>query len=362
MTLNIFYVNLLILMVNVKTQSIYENLSTKSAVLHILREHTDSFLSGEKIADAIGKSRVSVWKAIQALEEAGYGIESQTSGRQRGYTLIDDIKDALYEWEFLENEPLVRYFDSVESTMNEARKIAMGEQACENDFYIIVADTQTKGRGTKHKQWESPKQGLFFTLLITKEIETCYVHILTAIAQIALAKTLNTIIKNTISKNKRDDFKTLKPFRTRWPNDIWAYPNNEKTSGKIAGILTEYVSCGNLTEWCSLGIGLNIETAEKEKKIASFCEVLDYYNIIKPIARKEILNIFLKEFKELFSMLNKTSRIKKRWNLYCADIETKVKIKNDKDDFIFDGIDNYGWAVLSNGKKIAPGEKQIIKD
>ncbi len=349
-------------MVNIKEQQTYKNLSTKAAVLTMLRENNDILLSGEKIAETIGKSRVSVWKAIQALEEAGYGIESTTEGRKRGYTLVDDLKDALYEWEFAENENHICYFDSIDSTMNEAKRIALEKRHSDNDFYIIVADTQTNGRGTKHKTWESQKQGLYFTLLITTELEAHYIHRLTSIAQIALVKTLNAIIKKSVPKETKDNFQTLKPFRIRWPNDIWITQEKDKKRGKVAGILTEYLSSGNLIEWCSLGIGLNIESNASDEKIVALNDILNLYNIDKVIERKDIIHRFLQEFKDLFSMIHKSSKIKKRWNLYCSDIGKSVKIKNEKDSYLFEGIDSYGWALLSNGKRIPPGEKQLIKE
>ncbi len=356
-----FYVNLISTMVNTNN-SITAHLSTKASVLSILRKNTGTLLSGEKIADSIGKSRVSVWKAIQGLEEAGYGIVSSTEGRKRGYILVDDLKDALYEWEFGESEKHIRYFDTIDSTMNEAKRIALEKTHTEDDFYIIVADTQTSGRGTKHKKWESQKQGLYFTLLVTTELETHNIHILTSIAQIALVKTLNAIIKKSVPKEARDNFQTLKPFQLRWPNDIWINQKKGSIRGKVAGILTEYLSSGNLIEWCSLGIGLNIESNASDEKIVALNDILNLYNIDKVIERKDIIHRFLQEFKDLFSMIHKSSKIKKRWNLYCSDIGKSVKIKNEKDSYLFEGIDSYGWALLSNGKRIPPGEKQIIKD
>ena len=45
----------------------------------------DDFINGEKIAQELGISRTSVWKAIQKLEKEGIQIESI---KNRGYRLI----------------------------------------------------------------------------------------------------------------------------------------------------------------------------------------------------------------------------------------------------------------------------------
>ena len=47
-------------------------MSLKQQLLTALEQHRDTFLSGQKLADALGVSRNAVWKAICALREEGY--------------------------------------------------------------------------------------------------------------------------------------------------------------------------------------------------------------------------------------------------------------------------------------------------
>ena len=75
--------------------------STKRSVLEILRNNTKP-VSGEEIANKIGLSRVSVWKAVNALENAGYKIDST----KNGYILSKDIKDSRFPWELACDENL----------------------------------------------------------------------------------------------------------------------------------------------------------------------------------------------------------------------------------------------------------------
>ena len=61
-------------------------------VLSLLKQ-TDGYLSGEEISRQLGVSRAAVWKAVKALREKGYGIDSVTN---RGYCLSSqpDLLDA----------------------------------------------------------------------------------------------------------------------------------------------------------------------------------------------------------------------------------------------------------------------------
>ncbi len=295
-------------MVNInKVSKLPSPISTKCAVLSLLREQRDTFLSGGKIADTLQLSRVAVWKAIQALEDAGYGIETQKNGRAGGYSLIKDIPDALFEWEFAQNEKYIRYFDTIDSTMNEARRLAVTDASCDEAFFIVIANKQTAGRGTKHRDWYSAKHSLFFTLLIRKDIPTTQVDSITAAAQTALVKTLNRIIKKELLPPQLEEYKKQKPFQLRGSNDVWIQlekDSERQTAGKVAGILTEYLSSGGLLEWCSLGIGVNINGEPKEiKKAKSINDVLCHFNIEKTISRKEILSSFLNDFRERFERI-----------------------------------------------------------
>ena len=59
-------------------------MSLKQQLLTALEQHRDTFLSGQKLADALGVSRNAVWKAICALREEGYQIKAVTNA---GYQL-----------------------------------------------------------------------------------------------------------------------------------------------------------------------------------------------------------------------------------------------------------------------------------
>ena len=93
-----------------------EKESLKHKVLSMLRE-SSGIVSGVALSDATGRSRVAVWKTVQGLQEAGYGIEV---GR-KGYRLVNDLADSIYPWEFGAHEAMFTHFASTGSTMAEAK-------------------------------------------------------------------------------------------------------------------------------------------------------------------------------------------------------------------------------------------------
>ena len=60
---------------------------TKNAILELLRQHTDTYVSGTELARALSVSRTAVWKGIEQLREEGYEIGSVTN---KGYRLSSE--------------------------------------------------------------------------------------------------------------------------------------------------------------------------------------------------------------------------------------------------------------------------------
>ena len=52
-------------------KGVYTQMSTKLTLLEVLNENTNIYLSGQELADRLGISRNSVWKAMKKLQEQG---------------------------------------------------------------------------------------------------------------------------------------------------------------------------------------------------------------------------------------------------------------------------------------------------
>lgn len=300
-------VNLVFVMVN-------QNKSTKHLILQILRE-SNQCVSGEVLAQQTSVSRVAVWKAIQALQASGYGIEST----KNGYILQNDLKDGLFPWEFDKNEEIFAHFAQTASTMTEAKKIA--ESTTDSAVKIITADRQTQGQGHANHKWTTTDGSLAATIITKNSILQAESNRLLMAAQIALVKVLNNL--------------TGRQFFVRWPNDIWS----EK--GKVAGILDEVSAKGGICQWVNLGIGLNLLNKPELKETDVVCTGLQ-------ISRKEILNLFWEEYKiQEKTALDANSDLVNQWNALCCDFGHSVQTTQNRKKAVFGGVNAYGWGIFN---------------
>jgi BirA family transcriptional regulator, biotin operon repressor / biotin---[acetyl-CoA-carboxylase] ligase len=128
------------------------------------------------------------------------------------------------------------YFDEIGSTNTHAR--ALAEQgAAEGE--IIVAESQTKGRGRLNRHWESPPfSNLYLSIILRPTLAPRHAAQITLTAAVALAETLRSFLP--------------RPPVIKWPNDILC------ESKKLAGVLTEAACAAERVEYVIVGIGLNV--------------------------------------------------------------------------------------------------------
>ena len=313
-----------------------EKESLKYKVLKLLRESPD-VVSGVELSKETGRSRVAAWKAVQGLQEAGYGIEVS----RKGYRLVKDLTDSIYPWEFGTDEAMFTHFASTGSTMAEARRMAESGKAQPGETHIITADMQTHGVGQLGKSWTTTRGSLAFTIITRNRIPLACHSRMTMAAQVALTKVLRHI--------------TGRPFYIRWPNDIWS------EDGKVVGILEELNASGNLCSWINLGIGINITHRPHLKGTDSI------FHREAPITRKEILTQFWDEFKVQERLAAEESPwLAEEWNRLCLDTGHRMRLAGSGKMVIFRGVDNFGSALIctpgSRGEHLMlPGTGSFIK-
>jgi len=231
--------------------------TTRARILGILRNSRRP-VSGELVASALGISRVAVWKSIQSLNANGYRIEPTGTG----YRLAADRNDSICPWEFGADENRFRHWEATDSTMDRAREAAL---AGAETGLVVTAESQSAGRGTGAKKWESVPGGLFFTVLTRPSVNTAYAHRQVLAAQTALSRAVAKC--------------TGKAALPLWPNDLLF------DGGKAGGILAETLSTGGTISWLNLGIGLNTGTRPSLPGSSAI-----------PAGRKDLLGAFLAEF------------------------------------------------------------------
>jgi BirA family biotin operon repressor/biotin-[acetyl-CoA-carboxylase] ligase len=169
----------------------------------------------------------------------------------------------------------LRYFDSIGSTNDEALRWA--EQGAP-DAALVVADTQTAGRGRMDRRWVTrPGVALAFSLALRPTpVEASALGLFSPLGALAVAAAL------------RENYGLL--AEVKWPNDVLLERR------KCCGILVEVVWLGSVARYVVIGIGVNVarQAAPPDSEViypaTSVEDVLG-----KPVDRLELLRIILEQ-------------------------------------------------------------------
>lgn len=113
---------------------------------------------------------------------------------------------------------------------------------------VVVADTQTAGRGQRHRRWCSPPgAGLYFSLLLRPQVPPEQVSLFTLAAGVAVQAALQPSCPAALG--------------LKWPNDVLVREPGPHYGKKLAGLLMEAGSEGGQLSYAVLGVGLNLQEA-----------------------------------------------------------------------------------------------------
>ncbi len=123
--------------------------NTKQKILALLvNAGSSTTLSGVRISEETGISRVAVWKHIKALKAEGIPIASTP----KGYTM-ESADDLLLPHCFRENiRDRIFYYPEVETTMDTAKTLAREGAP---HMSCCIAEHQSRGRGRMNREWVS---------------------------------------------------------------------------------------------------------------------------------------------------------------------------------------------------------------
>jgi len=128
------------------------------------------------------------------------------------------------------------YFTELHSTNIRARELAESGAA---QGEIVIAESQTQGRGRLGRRWESPPlSNLYLSIVLRPGLPPKHAPQITLTAAVALVETVGFFLPRS-------------PV-IKWPNDILV------DGKKLAGILTEAACDTERVQYVILGIGLNV--------------------------------------------------------------------------------------------------------
>lgn len=126
-------------------------------------------------------------------------------------------------------------YETIDSTNVDARRKA--EEGALNGT-LIVADTQTAGRGRRGRSWESEKgETISASLILRPDIPPDKAPMLTLVMAVSVTRAIEE--------------ETALSCQIKWPNDLVV---NQK---KVCGILTEMSVKKNTIDYVVIGFGIN---------------------------------------------------------------------------------------------------------
>lgn len=221
---------------------------TTEQVLMELQKGGD-FVSGELISENLNISRTAVWKAINKLKSKGYLIESIP---HRGYRLVSSADvlsrnelNPLCHTKMIGNH--IVYFETCLSTNDEAK---IGDLRGDEEGTVYITDLQTKGRGRMGRDWHADeKSGVAMSILLKPVISPSQIMPISLLAGLSVCKAIEEV--------------TGLPCQVKWPNDVIV------AGKKIAGILIEMSTAGEMVQYIVLGMGVNCNNSSFPQEIIS---------------------------------------------------------------------------------------------
>lgn len=304
-------------------------------------------ISGERLANELSVSRTAIWKHIKGLKDEGYMINSSTN---LGYSL-EGSPDVLTEGEIkagLKTTVIgkdIRYFRETESTNVKAREIARSV----GDGTVVIAESQTSGRGRMGRKWLSPEGGIWLSIILKPRMEPLHASRLTILAGVSVARTMRSYGLEA---------------KIKWPNDVLI------KGKKVSGILTEMEAEVDLIDFCVLGIGIdaNVDTDLFPEEIRESSTSLKS-ETGHEIDRAEFVRRLLGQFEELYLKFQKGEflSILDEWRDLSATIGEWVKITTQTRSIYGEvvGVDNDGALILETGdghlEKIIAGTLEHLR-
>lgn len=266
----------------------------KDEILLTLSSNSKEFTSGEDISDRLGISRAAVWKYIRTLREEGYVIESYS---RKGYKLISSPNVFSVEGlkSSLVNNSLIKeilHHNTIDSTND----FCKNSSDTLKDGTLVLAETQTQGRGRFNRPWFSPKgTGIFCSIFLKPRLSPYDISKITSIICASIAKALL-------------DMNIL--ISVKWPNDIYL------DGKKLGGILTEMKCDMDEINYLIIGFGLNINQSKEDfpgdiDKTA--LSLKSYFN--HAFSREDILVSILNNFEHFYKDLLNNSDSKEAFKI-----------------------------------------------
>ena len=176
----------------------------------------------------------------------------------------------------------IKYFKEIPSTHIYAKELVttLLDEKKETENIVIIADKQTKGIGTKGRNWYTGSgKNIAMTIILTPKCQIKQLENLTY----EIAESMQKVIL---------DLYNIK-LEIKEPNDLML--NNKK----IGGILTEINTIGEKINYLLISIGFNVNEEMFSKEVENIATSLKKEYNEQDFSRQEIIVRFLEQLEEM---------------------------------------------------------------
>ena len=286
-------------------------MSLDAQILKALRTAGGGAVSGAELSQELGVSRAAIWARVEELRALGYDI---SAGPHLGYRLVsapdvlhaDDLLVRLGPTKVIGRD--IRVFQETTSTNDVIEKLARDGVT---EGVVVLAESQTKGRGRLGRNWVSPpKQGLWFSVLLRPVLRPQEATQLTVASAIALRRAI--------------ELQTGLIPRIKWPNDILL------NGRKVAGILTELNAELDRIKYVILGIGVDVNQTQADfpPELRGAATSLRA-ELGRPVDRAELAVAIFRELDQDYARIaaGQFAALADEWEKHCGTIGQDVRIQ-----------------------------------
>jgi len=217
---------------------------------------------------------------------------------------VDRFQEGLRTKRFGRNIVFLR---EVGSTNDFAKELA-GYGAVEGT--VVVAETQTAGRGRLGRGWVSPVGGLWFSVILRPELKPAEAVRLVFVAGLAVAEVLRELYGVRVE--------------TKWPNDVLV------KGRKVCGILTEMNTTGEKVNCVIVGVGVNANFEVKKvfredlKTVATSLE----NELGRKVRLEELFRALLEKLENIYALFLKEGfgPVLGKWKTYAGFLGCQVEV------------------------------------
>jgi len=257
---------------------------------------------------------------------------------------VDEITTGL-QTQFLGHKVIA--YQQVGSTNDVA--LRLGRSGAEEGT-LVIAESQTAGRGRHGRRWQSPPNtSILASLILRPQIHKSKIALINLLAAVAVARAIKIVV--------------ALPANIKWPNDVLI------CGKKISGILTEVESQKENIRFLAVGIGINVNIPQDSfpvslKPKATSLNILLGYEV----SRVKLLQQLLLEFERRYILLRNgdfTSIILEGKRLSTL-LGSFIRVKSGKNIIVGQAmdIDEDGALLLRRGmgtiEKVVAGDATVL--